>query len=588
MQTLIRSRLWMTRTLAALLAAVCAMVAPAGNVQAQQNEYPVQAQGDPPARVGRISVLSGPVSLTNLNSGEVENATLNWPITSAFRLSTGHTGRAEVRIGSVALRLDDNTLVDFNRIDDEMIQLFVHQGSVALRIRHREVLREIDLITPRERVTFDDVGRYRVDVDRATGISAVTAFVGHARISRGYMTFPVQSGYRGELAESPNAPLVLVAPAMDVFDDWVAGRDARDDASRSAQYVSRETTGMESLDDHGTWTQTSEYGHVWYPTHVVAGWAPYRHGHWAWISPWGWTWIDEAPWGFAPFHYGRWVMISGRWCWAPGRWAARPYYAPALVAWVSQPGVSISVTAGHPVGWFPLGWGEVYYPPHHHSPRYIRSVNVQNVHNITHVTVINPPRQYVHQQHPDSVSWAPAHALPHRLRIQEVMTGRAPEGLVRAAPAAKAPIVQPPAATQPQAVNPPQVTNRGSFKRAVPAQQNTPAGDTAVRAPSQAPRQQREQPQPPQPTQGHGIRAVEVQPQPQPQSQQPSRPKNPSRQIDRVQVERPMPPPAAVPSAPAQSREPESGHVKRASPVSPQPQDDNRSGQGERGKFGGR
>ena len=26
-------------------------------------------------------------------------------------------------------------------------------------------------------------------------------------------------------------------------------------------------------------------------------WAPYRHGYWRWIEPWGWTWIDDAPWG---------------------------------------------------------------------------------------------------------------------------------------------------------------------------------------------------------------------------------------------------------------------------------------------------
>ena len=28
---------------------------------------------------------------------------------------------------------------------------------------------------------------------------------------------------------------------------------------------------------------------------------------WVWLRPWGWTWVDDAPWGFAPFHYGRWL-----------------------------------------------------------------------------------------------------------------------------------------------------------------------------------------------------------------------------------------------------------------------------------------
>ena len=437
---------WMVKALATLLAAGCVVVSPNPRAQSAPNEYPVAPSGsatqsDPPARVGRISLISGPVSLTDLQGNDTEAATLNWPITSAHRLSTGRLGRAEVRIGSIAVRLDDDTDVDFNRIDDELVQIVVQRGSVALRLRSRDLLREIDLVTPRERIAFDDVGRYRIDVDRSAGITAVTAFVGHARVTSGRSTFAVHSGQRGEITSAPGLGFQLVGASPDVFDDWVASRDRRDDSSRSAQYVSRETTGIESLDDHGSWSSAAEYGPVWYPAYVPSGWAPYRHGRWVWMSPWGWTWIDEAPWGFAPFHYGRWVIVGGRWCWAPGRWIARPYYAPALVAWYGRPGVSISISAGYPVGWFPLGWGDVYYPPHHHSPRYIRSVNIQNVTHINNITVINPPVNYAHQRHPDSVSWAPARSLPRRDRIQDVMSGRPPEELVRAAPVAKSPVV---------------------------------------------------------------------------------------------------------------------------------------------------
>ncbi len=41
-------------------------------------------------------------------------------------------------------------------------------------------------------------------------------------------------------------------------------------------------------------------GTVWYPQSVPTNWAPYRDGHWAYVAPWGWTWIDDAPWGFNP------------------------------------------------------------------------------------------------------------------------------------------------------------------------------------------------------------------------------------------------------------------------------------------------
>ncbi len=62
---------------------------------------------------------------------------------------------------------------------------------------------------------------------------------------------------------------------------------------------------------------------------VSAGWAPYTTGSWAFVEPWGWTWVDEAPWGFAPFHYGRWIMVRGAWAWVPGARGYRPVYAPA-------------------------------------------------------------------------------------------------------------------------------------------------------------------------------------------------------------------------------------------------------------------
>src|SRR5215472_11492425 len=108
-------------------------------------------------------------------------------------------------------------------------------------------------------------------------------------------------------------------------------------------------------------------------------------------GPWGWTLIDDAPWGFAPFHYGRWAMVGGGWVWIPGRMVVgvRPVYAPALVAFVGGPRFSIGVTVGGGVGmaaWFPLGPHEVYRPAYHVSEVYVRQVNITHV---TNVTVIN-------------------------------------------------------------------------------------------------------------------------------------------------------------------------------------------------------
>jgi hypothetical protein len=179
-------------------------------------------------------------------------------------------------------------------------------------------------------------------------------------------------------------------PPPDDFDRWAYDRDRREEAPVAARYVSPEVIGYSDLDDYGQWRTVENYGNVWVPTQVAADWAPYRFGHWAWVDPWGWTWIDDAPWGFAPFHYGRWAYVSSRWCWVPGPIRARPVYAPALVAFVGgSGGFSLSLSTGSVagVGWFPLGPGEVYRPAYTASRGYFTNVNVSNT--IVNTTVIN-------------------------------------------------------------------------------------------------------------------------------------------------------------------------------------------------------
>ena len=130
---------------------------------------------------------------------------------------------------------------------------------------------------------------------------------------------------------------------------------------------------------------------MWFPRTSVPGWAPYHYGHWAYIEPWGYTWVDDEPWGFAPFHYGRWVSYEGAWAWVPapprasGVVYVRPVYAPALVAWVGGPNFAVSIgigggsyAPGVNVGWFPLGPREVYVPSYRVSRTYVNNVNISN------------------------------------------------------------------------------------------------------------------------------------------------------------------------------------------------------------------
>jgi hypothetical protein len=105
------------------------------------------------------------------------------------------------------------------------------------------------------------------------------------------------------------------------------------------------------------------------------------------VAPWGWTWVGCEPWGFAPFHYGRWQQRGGRWGWIPGPPVVRPIYSPALVVFV---GVDRLNPGGGPVtAWFPLGPREAYVPWYHASQRYVNRVNVSNIYDRDTVQVRN-------------------------------------------------------------------------------------------------------------------------------------------------------------------------------------------------------
>jgi hypothetical protein len=133
----------------------------------------------------------------------------------------------------------------------------------------------------------------------------------------------------------------------------------------------------DTLDSHGTWVDDPTYGTVWVPnaTEVGPTYAPYQTaGHWALDANDQYVWVSDYDWGWAPYHYGRWVEIDGRgWSWIPGRvysgawvnWGADGGYA--TVGWAPMPpefvwrgGVAVAYTYAGPARWSYVGRGDVF------------------------------------------------------------------------------------------------------------------------------------------------------------------------------------------------------------------------------------
>ena len=343
------------------------------------------AQTDPSGRVGRLNYINGPVSVQPAGVTDWMDAEVNPPLTTSDQVWVGAGGRAEIQVGSTALRLNSNTAFQFLNLDDQTIQIQLSQGTLTVRARNLAQNQNLELDTPSLAFTVLRPGEYRIGADPDRQTTTVTVRDGDGEVTGGGQTFPVRAGLQAIVVGGDQITYNLVsAPRADAWDQWCSSRDRRADRSPSARYVSREVGGYEDLDQYGSWASQPGYGPVWMPAGVAAAWAPYHDGHWAWIAPWGWTWVDEAPWGFAPYHYGRWASFSGRWGWVPGPYGVSPVYAPALVGWVGGgrggSGFSMSFSFGTAaaVGWFALGPREPYFPAYGVSSGYFGRVNRTN------------------------------------------------------------------------------------------------------------------------------------------------------------------------------------------------------------------
>jgi hypothetical protein len=392
-------------------------------------DQPQDQRDDPPSRVARLGYMEGSVSFQPAGEPDWVQGVANRPMTTGDKLWADKNSRAELQLGSAVIRLSANTGFSFLNLDDNTAQIQLTSGAINLRVRRldRDDVYEID--TPNLAFTISQPGSYRVEASEDGTYSVVSIREGGGEATGNGQTYTLHAGQRGTFdgTDSLNAEVIDIG-GRDQFDSWAYDRDRRYDGSRSAQYLSHDVVGYEDLDDNGDWRDDSNYGHVWFPNRVDAGWAPYHEGHWDWIAPWGYTWVDDSSWGYAPFHYGRWVTVGGRWGWVAGPVAVRAVYAPALVVFIGGGGVGF----GGNVGWFPLGPREVYVPSYHVSREYVNRVNISNttvnnvqITNVYNTTIINKTTNITNVTYANRNVQGAVTAVPQRAFASAQPVGRA-------------------------------------------------------------------------------------------------------------------------------------------------------------------
>ena len=382
---------------------------------------------DPPSRVARLSYFDGAVSLQPGGDGDWGAAARNRPLTIGDKIWVDKDARAELQAGQASIHLGAMTALSFLNLDQNITQMRLAEGSVNFRVRELREGDQYEVDTPNAAFTVKQAGAFRIDVNENGDGTLITVLRGEGEVTAGGKTYAVHAG---ELAEFNGTDANIdyrteQAPEPDDLDRWAADRDKKEENSVSARYVSRDTVGYSDLDDNGTWEDQPEYGHVWYPNSVSVGWAPYSYGNWNWVGPWGWTWVDYSPWGFAPFHYGRWNYFGNRWGWCPGPFGGYPIYGPAFVGFLGGRG-GFGVGVGFGVGWFPLGYGEIYRPWYRYRAggAYIRNINIHNtyIRNVNNINNVNFHSNYAYARNPRAVTATSHNAFVNGQRVNRGAT----------------------------------------------------------------------------------------------------------------------------------------------------------------------
>jgi hypothetical protein len=346
---------------------------------------------DPPTRAARLSSVDGAVSWRVPGSDAWSRPTVNSTVSTGYRLSALAGARAELDVGTAAVRLASGTDAVVSNLTGDFMQVGLAAGTLEAGVYDSAKDDSLEIDTPNGALVPTDAGTYVVTIEPDGGGTVVSVVKGALRVTGPAFDKTLTTGQVVRLAGTDRIRSTALGwsyvesqPVFAALDRWRSRRDPLFmSTGNSSRYVAPSIPGWEDLDDNGVWVVDAEQKHAWCPKNVSADWIPYRVGRWSWVEPWGWTWVGDEPWGYAPFHYGRWETVTDTacasgWAWIPGPVVARPVWSPALVAFVD--GAALRLARGPDVeAWFPLGPREPFFPWYHHSQGYLREVNATNL-----------------------------------------------------------------------------------------------------------------------------------------------------------------------------------------------------------------
>jgi FecR protein len=331
-------------------------------------------EGEAPAEsdqgVARVSLMHGDVSTQRGDSGDWSAATLNQPVMTGDKVSTGDNARTELQLDFAnTFRLGPNSKATISNLTKKDIQIQLGQGIANFTVsKDSESEPEIDTPNVSVHPAHHD-GVFRIEV-RPDGDTIVIVRQGEAQIATPQGSTEVHAGDMATVRGNADSAQYKIsqAPDRDDWDRWNSDRDHMIRNASSWKHTNHYYTGSQDLDASGNWQNVPDYGDVWVPNEPE-GWAPYRDGNWTYEPTYGWTWVGYEPWGWAPYHYGRWFPYGAGWAWWPGPIYGggfyRPFWSPAYVSffgWGGGFGFGYGYGGWGGFGWLPIGPCDFFHP----------------------------------------------------------------------------------------------------------------------------------------------------------------------------------------------------------------------------------
>jgi hypothetical protein len=144
---------------------------------------PALAQEEPPARVGRVSFVSGSLAVHLPGHNEWSAAAVNYPVATGASLWTEPNARAEIRIGPNAIAMASGTELDLGRLTAPVTQINLPQGRIWLHVRQLDDTHTFEIAIPRGGVLVRQPGHYDIDSGSEGQPARIAVFEGAARFA---------------------------------------------------------------------------------------------------------------------------------------------------------------------------------------------------------------------------------------------------------------------------------------------------------------------------------------------------------------------------------------------------------------------